>query len=274
MRLTPLLALAGLSTAAVLVGLDPPYRPGDDVGYAMGLAGGIMMLALLLYPVRKRFAFMRSAGSMKPWFQAHMALGILGPLLVLFHTGFRVGSVNATVALACMVVVSSSGLIGRFAYRQIHHGLYGRKASLAEFENRMLTSSRGMAPLLKASPGLALELERYKALAFDRGGGWLRRALRFLTLGMHARRAERACSREIARVVASAARDRRWDDAQVGRRAAKGRRLVRGYLGSIKRASQFTVYERIFSLWHVLHIPLVWLLVSSAAYHVLAVHMY
>ena len=41
-----------------------------------------------------------------------------------------------------------------------------------------------------------------------------------------------------------------------------------------KRQAQFGAFERIFSLWHVMHIPLVYLLVLSAAYHVLAVHMY
>jgi hypothetical protein len=274
MRLAPPIALAFLVAAAAAIALGQPYRPGDDVGYSLGLAGGVMMLALLLYPARKHLAVMRRAGPMKPWFQAHMALGVLGPVLVLLHTGFRVGSVNAAVAVGCMVVVAVSGLIGRYAYRNIHHGLYGRRASLAEFEARMVDSSRGLAPLLKWSPAIAARLERHKARAFDASGPWWRRAARFLALGVHTWLAARDCDREVARVVADAARARGHDDERTRRLAAKGRRLVRAYLLSIRRAAQFTAYERIFSLWHVLHIPLVWLLVASAAYHVLAVHMY
>ena len=34
------------------------------------------------------------------------------------------------------------------------------------------------------------------------------------------------------------------------------------------------IFERIFSLWHVVHIPLVYLLVGTAIWHVIAVHMY
>jgi hypothetical protein len=265
---------AAFAAIALSVALQQPYRPGDDLGYNLGLAGGVLMLVLLLYPARKRLAALRAAGPMKPWFQLHMALGVLGPLLVLFHTGFRVGSVNAAVALACMVVVALSGVIGRYAYRNIHHGLYGRKASLAEFEARMLDSSRGLAPLIKASPEVAWVLDRFKARAFDTSGSWWHRARRFATLGLHAREAARICDLQIARVLGGAARGRRWDDEQVKRLATRGHLLVRAYLTSIERASQFGVYERIFSLWHVLHLPLVWLLVASASYHVLAVHMY
>ncbi len=274
MRIATPLAIAFFLAAAAVVVLNPPYRSGDEIGYPMGLVGGIMMLALLLYPLRKRLPILRAAGPMKPWFQAHMALGILGPVLVIFHTGFQVRSVNAAVALACMVVVSLSGVVGRFAYRNIHHGLYGRRASLAEFEAGMVDSSRGLAPLLKAAPRIAARIERYKARAFDASGPWWWRAARFLLLGLHMRLTVRACDREMARVLAGASRARRWNDAQTARLAARGHRLVRAYLLSLRRASQFTAYERIFSLWHVLHIPLVWLMVASAAYHVLAVHMY
>ena len=50
--------------------------------------------------------------------------------------------------------------------------------------------------------------------------------------------------------------------------------LVANYLFEIERVSKFHTYERIFSLWHVLHIPLVYLLVATAIFHVIAVHMY
>lgn len=268
------LLAALLAGAAFVVRSLEPYKSGDDLGYNLGLAGGLMMLALLLYPVRKRAGFMRRAGHMKPWFQAHMALGILGPLLVLFHTGFKVGSVNAAVALTCMVVVSASGIIGRFAYRGIHHGLYGRKASLAEFEERLVKSSSGIAPLIKVSPVVERELEAYRRAALDHGGAWWRRAWTFVTLGLRARRVLRIAQAEVDRVVAEHGLARGRGEAEIRRRASKGRRLLRAYLGTMKRAGQFSAYERIFSLWHVLHIPLVWLLVGSAAYHVLAVHMY
>ena len=35
-----------------------------------------------------------------------------------------------------------------------------------------------------------------------------------------------------------------------------------------------SAYERLFALWHVAHIPFVYLLVVSAIVHVVAVHAY
>jgi hypothetical protein len=56
-----------------------------------------------------------------------------------------------------------------------------------------------------------------------------------------------------------------------------GRRItipLESYLHGLQRVAQFAIYERLFSLWHLLHIPLVALLILSAVFHVIAVHMY
>lgn len=54
-----LAAAACAVTLAVLAASGEYYTPASDIGYYMGLAGGLMMLALLLYPLRKRMAFSR-----------------------------------------------------------------------------------------------------------------------------------------------------------------------------------------------------------------------
>ena len=108
--------------------------PQTGVGYALGIIGGSAMLLLLRLSgaqARPGAAFL---GTTKRWFQAHMVLGIVGPVLVLFHSNFSLGATNSNVALACMLVVSGSGLFGRYFYTRIHHGLHGRKASLAELK--------------------------------------------------------------------------------------------------------------------------------------------
>jgi hypothetical protein len=46
------------------------------------------------------------------------------------------------------------------------------------------------------------------------------------------------------------------------------------YLASTARAEAFTFYERMFSLWHFLHLPLFFILVLAAVAHVIAVHLY
>lgn len=273
-RAVVIFALAGLAAAALGVAWFRPYAPGSDTGYALGLGGGLMMLALLAYPLRKHFPALAGLGPMKPWFQAHMALGILGPVLVVFHTGFTVASANAAVAFACMVVVALSGFIGRYAYRRIHHGLYGRRATLRDMEQQMEDSGRGLASFVRASPAAQAALERYREEAFDRSGGPVARARRFFALAPRARRLADELDHEILAVVRKHGPHMGWNGLEQTRRARRGFALVREYLGAVRSGAQFAAYERIFSLWHVLHIPLVYLLVASAAYHVLAVHMY
>lgn len=92
------------------------FEAGDDVGYWLGATGGVMMLLLFTYPLRKHFRFANGWGHIKWWFLLHMLLGVGGPLLILLHSTFRVGSLNAAVALYSMLIVALSGVVGRFIY--------------------------------------------------------------------------------------------------------------------------------------------------------------
>ncbi len=49
---------------------------------------------------------------------------------------------------------------------------------------------------------------------------------------------------------------------------------INAFLDAVRDAAQFHTYERLFSLWHIFHIPLVYMMVFSAFYHVYAVHAY
>ena len=129
------------------------FKPGErlfDFGYNLGLAGGLMMLVLLLYPLRKRVKFFSKMGALPTWFKWHMVLGILGPLTIIFHSTYHVyipfihptGSPNAAVAMLCMLLVSGSGTFGRFFYTKIHHGLYGRQATVNELQAELDSSGR------------------------------------------------------------------------------------------------------------------------------------
>ena len=56
-----------------------PYR---GLGYALGIIGGSLMLVLLAYSLRKRWAWLEFLGSTPSWFRFHMVLGIAGPLAI------------------------------------------------------------------------------------------------------------------------------------------------------------------------------------------------
>ena len=140
-RLALLTLLVALTWLGWKVAQGNYYKSGVGLGYNLGLAGGLMMLTLLMYSFRKHVKFMQGLGKLKYWFRIHMILGVLGPVLVIFHTTFRLGSTNATIAFYCMVVVALSGLVGKFAYTRIHKGLYGSRNSLKEAREELAGSS-------------------------------------------------------------------------------------------------------------------------------------
>jgi hypothetical protein len=250
------------------------YRSGDDVGYWMGVAGGVMMLLLFSYPLRKYFRFMQRLGKVKWWFVVHMVLGIGGPLLILLHTTFRLGSVNAAVALFSMLIVAGSGVVGRFLYLRIHRGLHGERNNLADLQRRVGLAEGEIKSRFRFAPEVAAKLLAFEALATGPGSSWGFTMSRLLWLPIRQRVVLEQCSRELRQRMRIIAKERKWTRGQFERRHAKARDTTQHYLRSVLRVSQFSAYERVFALWHVLHVPFVYLLLVTAVFHVFAVHAY
>lgn len=250
------------------------FKPGDDVGYWLGVAGGVMMLLLLSYPLRKHLRLLHRLGRVKWWFVVHMTLGIAGPMLILLHSTFHVGSVNAGVALFSMVTVALSGVVGRFLYAHVHSGLLGEHARLNELQARAGLVEGEMKSRLRFAPEVAARLLAFEAQALEQGtdAGALWRKV--VLLPWRRRATYRACVFALHERLQQIGRERGWSHDHLRRRRRKAAALVRDFLDSIVRVSQFTVYERLFALWHVLHVPFVYPLAFSAAFHVFAVHAY
>jgi len=208
-------------------------------------------------------------GSTRRWFQVHMVLGIAGPLLVLFHANFTLGATNSNVALFCMLVVAGSGLFGRYFYAQIHHGLYGRKATLAELKAYALRL-RSETTAIDFLPQLVDRLdaeERDIIVASDRA--WiLARPLVSSVAAWHARR-------RLRRFVRSEARTHGTDhSARRSSVIASAMRQVDERVRAVRRVCAFGAYERLFSIWHAFHLPLFLMLLVAGIVHVVAVNVY
>jgi hypothetical protein len=251
-----------------------PYTAGSEIGYYLGLVGGVSMLLLLTYPMRKHLRFMRSWSTVAPWFRVHMILGIVGPLCVIFHSGFHIGSINAWVAMLCMLLVSGSGIIGRFVYVRIHHGLYGRQATLREMEERLEARDHAIRTVMDLVPDIEPLLTQYRNTAFEKKSSFLQAMYAFFAIGTRGFIVQRKCKARIAVAFALRSQERGWSGEKLDARSALANGSVADYVRSVRAAAQFQGYEQIFRWWHILHIPLVYLLVFSGFYHVLAVHMY
>jgi hypothetical protein len=269
-----LLGLATLFATAWAVSEALPHVPGSDLDYYLGLTGALMMLALFLYPLRKRLRFMRAAGAVKYWFASHMTLGICGPLVILVHSRFQAESLNAAVALSCMLIVMLSGVVGRFIYRHIHHGLYGQRATLEEMQAFLRLNTAKVHSKLAFAPAAERQLLAFERVALAPHKGVIGSAWSLMTLWLRGRLAYRRCYRCVARALAelSIRRGLKAEDRRRYRGAVA--ETLRSYIQNVQRVAHFSIYERLFALWHVLHIPFVYMLVASVIAHVVAVHMY
>lgn len=250
------------------------YTPGDDTGYYLGLVGGIMMLILLVYPLRKRVAFMRNWGGTRPWFLFHMTMGLCGPVLVLAHTRFHFGSLNAAVALWSMLLVAGSGIIGRYIYVAIHHGLTGQRLGLAELQREAGFAGEEVRNRLSFAPEVEESLRAFEARAAKMSANRLLSFLQFIWVGVQARVVSARAHRTLKLAVRRQAVVEGWDSGRQARRLHNGRNLINAYLDSILKVVRFNTWVRLFSLWHVAHVPLVYALAVTAVAHVIAVHMY
>lgn len=235
--------------------------PSDGAGYWLGILGLAAMTLLLLYSVRKRVRFLRRAGSMRTWFEAHLILGLLGPTAILYHCNFELGSMNSTVSLFCVLAVAGSGVGGRFLYGRMHRSLAGRRRTIGA----LLTEARDelslIDPVLERCPDAKERMEAFVHGSAESAPG-LASAWRIVTNRVEARLLERDVLREIR------------DSARPHVVSDPVRIAVRRYFSAVVRSQDLRLFEQLFSLWHAIHIPLTFVLFISATIHVLAVHLY
>jgi hypothetical protein len=250
------------------------YDTKSDFAYWLGVAGGVMMLLLLSYPLRKYWRFMARFGAARGWFIGHMVLGIGGPLLILLHSNFTIGSLNAGVAFFSMVTVALSGIAGRFLYVRLHQNLNGVKVTLSELRE-VLDVENAAAARLRFAPAVIETLQGFdewaKAPPSMRPGTVARN---LLLLPLRRWRAEWQCQAELRRRLVVVAHSEGWSRRKFGTRLKASRTLVHDYLEAAQRLAQFSVWERLFSWWHVAHVPIVYMLIISAIAHIVAVHVY
>ncbi len=269
-------ALVGLLIAAAVlaIGWVVPLRdyitPRSGVGYWFGIIGGSLMLALLIYPARKRIQSLAVIGSPLMWFRFHMVLGVAGPLFILYHCTYRTGATNSNVALWSMIIVAGSGIVGRYLYSRIHNGLYGSKATADDLRrqanNLKIDGSGagrllpGFAPKLDAAEGrISMDIPLIPKASSSYTMWWIGRVQMRLFIKRTLKQAAAnslAISEHRATLLAAAVR---YSDAR---------------LGAARRVAEFHSCERLFSLWHILHLPMFGMLFVAGIVHVIAVNIY
>ncbi len=249
--------------------------PDSGLGYWLGIIGSVAMLSLLVYSLRKRYRAVRALGSVRFWFRTHMLLGVIGPVLILYHSNFRLGPLNSNVALFAMLTVACSGVVGKYFYGKIHMGLYGHKAKAEEILAEAENLKRELGDELRAAALVAQELNAFssdikaKAPTSALGSLWAG-----AIIAVRARTLRVRLEAEAKRLIRIEGKTLGWSRRQRREKSNRVTRIVRHYSAAVLKAAQLRFYERLFALWHVLHLPLFFLMLATGLIHVWAVHHY
>ena len=257
--------------AVLLIGWlnrDSNYLSAENgTGYALGIVGGSLMLLVLLYPLSKRLSVLSRMVPVRYWFGIHMLFGIIGPVLILYHSNFHFGSTNSSVALISMLLVAGSGLIGRYIYTHIHHGLYGKRITLNELKQELETENTELLYIYKLNSDLSKMMSAMESKALQQYTGILMSLVHSISLTFDAQRLQS----KFKHLLNSGQNDSlstTLPDSTVARD------FIRRYTDTLRKIVALRMYERLFSLWHILHLPLFIMMIITAVIQIFAVHLY
>jgi hypothetical protein len=232
--------------------LHAALRPSGPIGQTFGVVGTVLLLVPFLYMARKRINGLRAAGSLGRWLEVHLFCGIVGPVLVTLHTSFKFNGL-ISAAYWSMVLVMLSGFVGRYLYVRIPRSLRGQELTRSELDEQAEDLRDELARSID-SPHVLARIE-----AFQRAAAPDERELSFIDLlfgEMTLGRKLRTLASELERSNLSL--ERREDVVRLTTRRA----LL------LRRTAYLRRTKQLFDLWHVFHLPLVYVLLVIAAAHI------
>ncbi len=269
-------AFTGTATALWALWRPEYLAHDDDLVYDLGLVGGLLLLSQFLYSLRKHHPRLRHLGNLKTWFTAHVAVGLIAPLVILVHSRFDIQSLNGGVAFYTMLVVVASGFVGRYLLAKVNFDFVGERLRLKALHDALRRQILEQEPEL--APRIAQTLKGFMNEAFAPATPFQAIAV-LLRLGWRWRAVYRELV-QLGRPLAGGAADTGGEtltlEAPFLREAFQPaqRQLLRRYLQAVVRLARYHAYRRLFAWWRMAHVPVVYILLAAGLAHVLAVHMY
>jgi hypothetical protein len=213
-------------------------KPNGLLGHGIGILGSLMMISgVSIYMLRKRWKVMARWGQIRHWLEFHIFLCVLGPILVLYHTSFKIGGLVA-VSFWSMVAVVASGVAGRFIYIRIPRTIEGRELSLGEIRNM----KRDLNEALASTRGLDRESQKEIVEATEKHFR-NRSGIRLTRRALKKNRVSRA---DRSRVM----------------------KLVRRESSLNRRIDRLQLMQNLFKYWHVAHLPFALIMLVIMLVHV------
>lgn len=221
-------------------------KPAGPVGLGLGFAALAFFLFLWLYPLRKTIKALAWTGAVGNWMRVHIVAGLAVPVIGAAHAGWRFEGLIGLGYLS-MLVVSLSGVIGRYLYVHIPRSRNGLEMTMEDVSNER----RALLTNIAAATGLVpAEVER--RLAVDtrpyEGLDPLRTFWRMFQDDLRRNRTMRELRVELAR-------PRPGRTPLAGRELNETMRLARRELSLAQQVRMLEATRRVFGYWHVAHRP-------------------
>jgi hypothetical protein len=219
-------------------------KPTGYLGHGYGIVGSLMvLLGVTIYSSRKRIRRFSAVGKLKHFLEFHIFLCLTGPILVVYHTTFKLGGLVA-VSFWSMVAVVASGLIGRYLYAQIPRGIQGQEVDLSQLVSWHKQLADNLQNEFGLDPQMISRIDAIGATSKPPAEMSLLEVLRSIVTGDLTRSARlRALARDLhARGV----------------RRDLTRRIVAAARTRVVLARRIAMLERlrvVFHHWHVVHLP-------------------
>lgn len=272
-RRTIPVAIAGMLAPMLLIGapyfllpigervrhpLHDWFKPSGYVGQSAGVLTLLLFLFMYLYPLRKRLRRLAGRGSLARWLEVHIVAGLAIPVVGAIHAGWRFQGLIGLGYLA-MLMVSLSGIAGRYLYTRMPRGESGNELTAVELSEKQMDLVLRIADRTGLDPA---EVHTALARAVPRSvaPGSLR-ALAALLRGEFSRRKRMRGLR------------REWETRFSLDRAGLDEiiRLARQRMALQQQQAVLESTRRLFGYWHVVHRPFSVTAFVAVTVHVVAV---
>jgi len=218
--------------------------PSSRAGYILGILGFVLMLKTeFVYTLRKKLkGFVR--GRISFWLKFHIVTGLVGPFLILLHSGWKFHGLAGTAAIVLLLVVLS-GFIGRYIYTAAPRSITGNPLEAGELE-RDMAALDGRIRAIIGNTGLRLPRE-------DPPSGTLSVLARPWLKWKYRAKLNRL--------------KRGWRRNQLEHASELAELLGRKYEVQLQWQS-LAATRKLLAIWHMFHVPLGAVLFSLAFLHI------
>ncbi len=196
------------------------------------------MMLNYTYAMRKRWNPMKGLGDIRYWMTFHVFVGTMSPLVIVFHAAFQSNNLLASATAASMLVLVSTGLVGRFLVTLVPQR-DGKILDLAELE-RQVRGLKGQIGAMVRGASQAFDIDALVARvpAASPGLGALAFAIPDQLVGV---------PRRLRSVRPYFPSDTQYDDFA---------RSVTGLARVHIQVTFYSVLRRYLAVWRVLHVGL------------------